>query len=251
MSCKYCGSHTTIRAHLIPRAFAEEVKTDPGEKHLLIHAGDGTYQSSNTGTYDPDLLCAKCDGLLGQNEGYVFNLLKDARTAMAPARSLLRMVPVAADRVIRFAAGLSWKYGVTQFDDVRVPIGPYTNLLKTVAFGQDLIPPTVDAMAMQIFTGDDQTYFYRTPFPDRVAGVNVIRFSVGGFVFLLKLDKRPNPYSELERCWLRNRNEATFWVAPAELVTEWTKHYELRQQRNVRSYFERMISRRFNYSPEQ
>ena len=79
MACIHCGASKTIDAHLIPKAFVMEVKSNRNEQHLLLHKGAPGPKVSNTGVYDTEILCGPCDNLLGRYEAHVFELLKSCR----------------------------------------------------------------------------------------------------------------------------------------------------------------------------
>jgi len=138
MACQHCGASDTIKAHLIPEAFVMEVKADRGEQLLILLEGQDRPQVSNTGTYDPDLLCGACDGILGRWEGYAFSLFKRLRAIKGDIGSIVPMGSVDGDMVLRFAAGIAWKYTATRPHFGRIDIGPYDSLLKDVALGNAL-----------------------------------------------------------------------------------------------------------------
>ncbi|MDR5729997.1 MAG: hypothetical protein RB191_21500 [Terriglobia bacterium] len=243
MACLICGARKTIDAHLVPRAFALEVTSKAGEKHAIASANEARFHTTNTGVYDSNILCGKCDGLLGRHENYVFNCLKQVREQLAAPGTLLRAVGVDGDTFVKFAAGVCWKYCVTLPEYGRISVGPYVNTLADAAFERTALPDTLDVTAVQLQAGDKEAYFYRTPMPDRKSGVNVIRFSVGGFVFFLKTDKRPNPSFPPAECWLRTKLHASFAIAPAEMFEEWTLHAKMRSQTPIRSYFNQMLEK--------
>ena len=141
MACRHCGASDTIKAHLIPEAFVMEVKAERGEQHLILHEGGAKPRVSNTGMYDPDLLCGVCDGILGRNEGYAFNLFKRLRAIKAELGTIVDTGPIEGDMLLRFAAGVAWKYTATRPQFGRIDIGPYASVLEEVAFGREAIPP--------------------------------------------------------------------------------------------------------------
>jgi hypothetical protein len=243
MPCLICGVSKTIDAHLIPRAFALEVTSKAGEKHAIAHPGQRRFHTTNTGAYDNSILCGGCDGLLGRHEGYVFNCLRQVRAQMTPAGQIVNAARICGNAFVKFAAGVCWKYCVTRPEYGRIDIGPYVKILADTAFECTAIPDSLDATAIQLQSGDGDVYFYRTPMPDRKDGVNVVRFCVGGFVFLLKIDKRPNPPSLPSECWLKGKSTASFAVAPAQLFEEWQLHAGIRAGDGVQAYFKRMLAK--------
>lgn len=166
--------------------------------------------------------------------------LKKVRETKPQANSMLERIPIDGDTFVRFAAGIAWKHCVTKPAFLQIDIGPYANVLKQVAFDRLLIPDSVDVTAIFLQDGSSDVYFYRTPKPDRQLQVNMVRFSVGGFVFFLKIDKRLNPNVPPPTCWLKGKTEGAFYVAPAEIFEEWTKHAAARKHPRLRGYFQRM-----------
>jgi hypothetical protein len=244
MPCLICQGSPTIDAHLIPRAFASEVTSERGEKHVVAMADEAEgFRVTNTGVYDSEILCGPCDGLLGKHENYVFNCLKKIRAQLVPVRQMARVGHLNGDTFVKFAAGICWKYCVTRPDYGRMSIGPYAKLLAGTAFERTPIPSSIDVMAVQLQAGDEEAYFYRTPMPDRQDGINVVRFSVGGFVFFLKIDKRLKLMGFPPECWLKGKSSGAFPVAPAEMFEEWQMSTKLRSGPLLRSYLGRMLER--------
>lgn len=244
MACRHCGSNETIRAHLIPEAFVMEVKVDRGEQHLIVHEGVTRPQVSNTGHYDPDLLCARCDGILGRYEDYAVKLFRRLRAVRADLGTVVEMGPVDGDMVLRFAAGVAWKYAATQPQFGRIDIGPYASVLQDVAFENGPIPEALDVTVVRIVELDGDVYFYRAPVPARHGGINSVRFSVGSFVIYLKIDKRPKDRILPTECWLKGRRDGKFLIADAAYFDEGRIHRQLATGAPVRKFFGNMIARR-------
>jgi hypothetical protein len=239
MACLICDNPVTIKAHLIPRAFAIEVKSAPGEKQVIAHPGRERFSTNNTGRFDPDILCGDCDGMLGKHEGAAHRLLKKVREAGGHPGQFVHAASVDGDGFVRFCAGVAWKYCVTKPTLGRIDVGPYVDHLREAAFGAS-IPPSIDATALRLFTGGSDVSFYREPLPDRIGnGVNAVRFSVGAFVVFLKIDRRGNPSVPPSTSWLRGKTSADFPVLPAALFEEWNKHIELMKNERLRNYLVR------------
>lgn len=220
-----------------------EVKRDRGEQLLLIHEGKDRPKVSSTGTYDSDLLCATCDGILGRWEDYAFRLFKRLRSIKGETGSFANMGAINGDMVLRFAAGIAWKYSATQPRLGRISIGSYADLLKDVALGGKQIPSSLDVAVVRLVELDGDVYFYREPLPARHGQINSVRFSVGSFVVYLKIDQRPNDRTLPSACWLKNRSDGEFLIAPAELFDEGKLHRKLAGLSPVREFFGNMRSR--------
>jgi hypothetical protein len=239
MPCLRCDSPHTIDAHLIPRAMANEVASKTGEKHIIAYSASDKFRRTNTGLYDSDILCGSCDNHLGKNENYVIETMRKVR-AQFPKHGTLAKSPINDGNVfVRFAAGIAWKYSVAKPGFGRINVGPYGDILANVAFSDEAIPDSIDLAMIYMQSGVDEVFFYRTPLPDRQSGVNLIRFSVGSFLYLLKVDKRPNPPDPPSQVWLRNKSAVVFPVLPAHEFEEWTKPFGIRGRPQVRSYFDR------------
>lgn len=220
-----------------------EVKVDRGEQHLIVHRDNPHPRVSHTGVYDKDILCGDCDNILGRYESYAFDLFRKIRTQSLSAGKIISMDNVEGDMLVRFASGIAWKYAVTIPDRGRIDIGPYKDTLRMVAFSGGQIPNAIDVTIGRIIELDGDVYYYRTPMTDRKEGVNVVRFCLGGFLILLKIDKRP-PGSWLPKeCWLRGREKVAFPTLPAELVEEAKLHVELANRTPVRRFFGKMRER--------
>ena len=249
MSCLCCGASRTIDAHLIPKAFVVEVKNDRGEQHLLLHGSQSRPQVSHTGLFDRNILCGACDGILGAHEGYVFQLLKRLRAITAPLGGIVPVDPINGDTIVRFAAGIAWKYAVTTPERGRISIGSYPDKLAEIALRNASIPTSLDVAMIRLIELDGDVYFYRSPLPDRKDGVNVVRFCVGSFVFFLKIDKRPNGAMLPAKCWLRGRTAGAFVTASADMFEEGNMHRRLASRPPARQFFGRMRKRSRSVTP--
>lgn len=183
MSCLHCGTPNTIHAHLIPKAFVMEVKMERSEQHLILHEKSARPQVSHTGVYDPSILCGDCDNILGRHEAYAHTLLRRLRRHRFEARKVVTVSDLESDTLVRFAAGIAWKYAVTTPARGRIDIGPYPDLLRDIALSGALVPEEVDLAMARVLELDGDVYYYRAPMPSRKEGVNVVRFCVGGFLF--------------------------------------------------------------------
>lgn len=219
MACRICGSSPTIKAHLIPRAFAEEVRGD-GKGMAVVTSDNASFWPAQTGTFDPDLLCAYCDAWLGNFENYAIRFIRYARNVDEVEPGTMREVSgVDTEKIIRFACGICWKFGNTKPDFGKIELGPYNTILAGLSFRNEAIPASIDCYLFRLKSHSSDGMMYRHPLPDRQDGVNIVRFSVGGFVIFLKLDKR-HPSGFLSNLSTRGKNEIVFPVVPPMLFEE-------------------------------
>jgi hypothetical protein len=157
-----------------------------------------------------------------------FRLLRDSTTSKLNTH--IGVTPILGDRLIRFAAGIGWKYCVTKPEYGRIRVGRYADVLREVALSQRDIPPSIDMFMVRLKAIQFEERFFRTPKPDRQFGINFIRLTLGAFLMFLKVDKRPPPTISLPEIWMRGRSKVVFPVLPmnmfeeGRMVTEDWKH---------------------------
>ncbi|MEP3420104.1 MAG: hypothetical protein ABJN35_00055 [Erythrobacter sp.] len=242
MACLNCNDPRTIKAHLIPKAFVQEVKSSPGEQMMLVHEKTKA-EVSNTGRYDPHLLCGGCDSHLGSHEGYVLELIRKLRKIPVQLNSFMPIDQVKGDLVVRFAAGIVWKFANTREEWGRIDIGPYVNILRDAALRNRPLPQSLDVVMIRLFEPGAGAYFYRNPLPDRLDQMNAVRFSVGGFLFFLKIDRRLNQSALPAECWLKGRSSGKLMVAPLRRFEEGKLYLQLRGSQPARGFFDNMKAR--------
>lgn len=242
--CLNCGERPTIEAHLVPRAFVREVNYNNGQQHLIVFDGRERTTRTNTGQYDRELLCAPCDGILGSHEGYAHGLMQRLRRMDTPVDTFASISDIDGDRMVRFAAGIAWKFSATRPNFGRIEVGPYANLLKDVSINNHAVPASLDVALIRLMERDGDVYFYRMPKLDRQEERNIVRFSLGGFVVLLKIDKRPNGKVLPAGCWLRGRASGAIFVARAEQFEEGRMYRELLKRKKVSQFLTREGTKR-------
>lgn len=219
MACANCGTERTIKAHLIPQAFAREVRGED-TAHALTNGNLSSFQPSQNGRFDDTILCADCDNALGRDEKYAVETLARIRKA-APhiVDRTFEVEGIDGDRLLRFAMAIVWKYALTKPHYGRIAIGPYAERLRQSLYGSGSPDIAVDAFMMKLHSGDDEPYFYRVPLLEKYHGMNFARFSVGGFIFLLKLDQR-RPPSPPKEAWLRGNTSIMIPAMRYDQITE-------------------------------
>lgn len=241
MSCLWCGAEPTIKAHLIPQAFAKEVR-DGDRDHALVRS-DGQFRPTKNGLFDFHLLCAQCDGHLGNHERYAFQSLQRLRNATVTiCNRTIEVDGLDTNQLLRFMAGLVWKYASTKRELGQLDIGSYRSILADIAFTNAPVPPSVDAFFIRAFTGSDEVYSYRAPLRQKIDGANFVRFSLGGCLFFLKIDKRPNPLNPPERHWLRSQDSFLVYTPPLAWTEEGRMTIGLRRTNTALNEFLRKVA---------
>jgi hypothetical protein len=191
-TCNNCGAHGTIRSHLIPRAFCVEVQDGPS--HAAGVTGADTFERSQSGFIDRTILCAECDGVLGEFENYALRFFRKFREETP--RKLGDVVPLPdADiaKLMRFCAAILYKYSLTTPKQGRIRLGHYQHALREFLFNEHAsIPQGLGFFVLRPlrFNGDQGVFAYRAPKNDRQEGLNLYRMMMGGVIFFVYLDKQ-------------------------------------------------------------
>ncbi|WP_016744455.1 hypothetical protein [Rhizorhabdus wittichii] len=215
----------------MPQAFVREVRG--GDKGHAVTNGDiSSFQPSQNGRFDDAILCGPCDNALGKDEKYAVETLSAIRRSAPHAvNEAITVDDIDGDRLLRFAAGIAWKYSQTRPEYGRIDIGPYAAILSGMLFNGGDGGGAVDAFLMKLHSGDDEPYFYRAPSCQRNEGLNFVRLSAGGFVFLLKIDRRTPSKLPVEG-WLRGRSSILIPAIPFNQLEEGRMVLGARKQNN-------------------
>ena len=219
-SCLICGSTPTIKSHLIPRSMAIEVQV--GKAHAVTTINEEVVQTQS-GIYEQDILCGPCDNHLGKMENAALKAFRKIREVAANyVDGEYKLNNVKGDDIIRFIAGLLWKYSVASVRNGRINLGPYQTLVKDIAFSTNEVPLVIDALLIRLKTHshDENVFSYRTPMPDRKEGVNGYRLVVGGMFIFVKLDKQSPKKGILKRASFKGKSFLPYAVMRSQNFEE-------------------------------
>jgi hypothetical protein len=217
MTCKNCGVNKTIKAHLIPRVFCTQVQT--GKSHAASITKNGMFKISQSGIWDGNILCDKCDGKLGTFENYVHKLSQTIRDYGSELPWKTKIVDNADNvQVLKYCAGILYKYSLTTQENGRIDLGRYQNILRDFLFNDAPIPEELDVLIFRLiqYSHDNDVFAYRAPILDRQFGVNMYRMMMGGLVFFIKLDKQ----TKVEKMLIKSANGVPYIIAPASHFEE-------------------------------
>lgn len=200
MACIICSEKKTINAHLFPKAFCVQIGTDwDGVKRDFVSSYiNSEYQSKlvKTGIYDPDILCGKCDNILGNFDKYAVEFCRTVY--QDKIYSYNGRLPIVMDHndhprmLLLFALSIIWRFGVTTKKHYgHIDIGPYSDRIKNILFHGGLIGSNIDAVLTIIKTDKNESeQFYRTPTPVSNEYFRGYRFYINGLEFLVRLGER-------------------------------------------------------------
>jgi hypothetical protein len=192
-----CESTEFIDAHIIPRGFARDMKGD--EPHNLL-ISKACVRPTQHGVYDNRLLCATCDGALGDLDSAALEVCRRFPAEhKIIAGDCFVLENVDGNAFAKFVLSVLWRASIsTRPEFASTSLGPYEDLTRDVIFGAR---PLTDVPEYQLMVGRyragkgfDPARNYSAParskYLDRLNGWG---FSLHGFKIMAKLDKRPLP----------------------------------------------------------
>lgn len=222
MPCIRCGNPKTIKAHLLPQVFCKEVKVGTSFATMVKESGD--FSITQSGVFDKNILCNECDGKLGKNEKYAaeaFRLIR--QKSVGHYNGLVLISNQDKERILRFAAGILWKYSITQKEHGRIDLFGFQDDVKKIAYEEIEIPTWFDALLfrLKVHPNDDGVFAYRAPLPDKVDRVRIYRFMVGGILFFVKVHNKKMKNDQTLQYWLSQKDDLQYVIAPASLFEEY------------------------------
>src|SRR5690606_33302301 len=222
MLCIRCGNSKTIKAHLLPHVFCKEVKV--GTSFATMVNDYGNLSLTQSGVFDKNILCKECDGKLGKNEKYAaekFHLIRQKSVGNYNGPALIANLD--KEKILRFAAGILWKYSITQKEYGRIDLFGFQEDVKKIAYEEIEIPTWFDALLfrLKVHPNDDGVFAYRAPLPDRVGRVRIYRFMVGGILFFVKVHNENMVNDQTHQYWLSQEDQIQYIVAPANMFEEY------------------------------
>lgn len=221
MLCLRCRKEQTIRAHLIPQVFCKEVQA--GKSHAAAVRANGSFHVSQSGTFDKHILCASCDGLLGNAENYAARLCAAIRQQTRnQAFGIKTCAGIDKMTVLRFCAGILWKYSITSEEFGQISLFEFQDDVSRIAYGEIAPPPWFDVamLRLRVHDSDGDVFAYRTPLIDRKERARLYRFLLGGVLFFVKVHTESAPRDGLTNLWLSNAGDLRFALLPAQPFEE-------------------------------
>jgi hypothetical protein len=178
--CKQCGRNKTIKAHIIPRAFALHAKGFA--QTLLSIDKKGGQRLSQSGYWDRDILCATCDGKLGKYDAFFVSLCRRLAKLQTPQEGPCVLKNLDTAMVAKFANAVVWRASISKKPEfLEIDLKSKESVVAEGIFGEDptsLLPVTVYRYTSKKF---DPLGFYTHPYVHEIGDSTVITFSIGGF----------------------------------------------------------------------
>jgi hypothetical protein len=190
-----CTSTKLCRAHIFPRGIARTLSR-PGGHNRAIRPDGSKPANQPLGAFDTEILCADCDGRLGQFDEYAVRFCTALPTTPAARTgSLFRKAEFDGSRFALAMLAILWRASVSAREEWRdTSLGPYQDRAADALFSeQGLVNiPGFQIVLMRYASSElDARKFIFHPIRIRSGPLNVYVMGVGGFQVLAKFDQRP------------------------------------------------------------
>lgn len=216
-----CASTDLIQAHIMPRGFARNVMgVYPSNRFISIDKVRTTYH----GIFDRGILCAECDGKLGDLDKYAVTVCRRfPEERIIADDGLFEMQNVDGDRFAKFVLSVLWRASVsTRIELSKVSLGSYEADACEVIF--DAKPLTAMPHYQLLIGRYLRTWKFNPAgnytYPARLTtGLTGWYFSLNGFRILAKLAPNPLP-AEIGPCIVNGNDRLIGSFVNYESTTE-------------------------------
>ncbi len=200
MGCTICGADKTVRSHIIPKAFAHEVRD--GAPHVIAasrhHRGA---KPSQGGAFTDHLLCSQHESLTAAADKYAVEFVRRVADAWGDRkRQTTLQVDNPQPGLLRsFALLTIWR----EIHSQQVPglsFGPYEDAVRRHLFEGRTAPewPLIAQRTNFVLPGKGATDFNLDPYRVRFAGRGGWMLTVAGVAFFIISDQRGLPAQFVE-----------------------------------------------------
>ena len=148
--CNYCKVDTKlINAHIVPRCFLGDVT----QQNFLEASTEYLHTKRRPiGPYDQKILCAKCDGKIGEFDNYAKALLMDNIDQYRNSKHPFYQIPSQSydyAKLKKFFISLIWRASISS-DDMfnRVSLGRYNDIALSHIKGKDPLDDNLFAVLL-------------------------------------------------------------------------------------------------------
>jgi hypothetical protein len=205
--CRWCGEERQlIRAHIIPRAFYDDVRGDT-DKVLMLSPDKSKYTTvTQSGVFDSNILCAECDGALGKLDEYGYTIFRRIPTDQndlvidrdrMPIGYNLRCEDV--QRALKFLLSVLWRASLAThdfFSKVNLGAKYETRIRQLIQNNERVTDDDFEVVVIRIF---DHPYDggLMPPWGGRYDGIFTYMLYLPYFKFIIRADKRKfvDPFS--------------------------------------------------------
>lgn len=191
-----CSCTELIDAHIIPRAFARDIMGDGANKRITSKSSGTAKQQ--LGEFDNGILCARCDGILGQYDDYAIEVCRNfVRDRVELGNGNFEVPNFDGDRFATFVLAVLWRASISKRHSFApVSLGPYETKARDVLFG---VKPLSSFPQFELIveryqsTVTDPTKFYFHPVRQKFNKWNSYGLGLGGFRMVAKVSNERLP----------------------------------------------------------
>lgn len=194
--CKVCGNPVTVRAHIVPRAIALDVKGN--DTALLVGESERKRNwPSQNGIWDHCLLCEEHERHLSECDRIGVEITRKISDVQinAARRQGLVIENVNPRLLATFAVACVWRYVKSRYGTkYRESLGPYDAICTRYIFENfDYNIPVLVALSPLVAPDDSIAPIISMPLRKRIFDRNAWSFQVNAAYYSVFLDKRPLP----------------------------------------------------------
>jgi hypothetical protein len=164
---------------------------------------------SQSGLWDDTIVCEKHEKAFSTADDYMARFVRkfEKAAALSSTGKSYETPNPKPELLLRFAAGTVWRHAVSQHGTAHgLSLGPYRAVIESHLFGEDLL--TLELLLGRsnlVDPSGNRIEIGLAPYRRKLLWWNIWHFSIAGFDFYLKADKRPFP--ELWKPFLANDND--------------------------------------------
>lgn len=188
--CRQCKSLSTIKAHIIPASFTHLARD--GEKNLAqVSARGGPHTQS--GIWDPAILCQACDSVLGRYDTYTIAFIRHQQGVAPKEYRPFNVDDANVSKLLRFAMAVIWRASLSDRHEFKhVDLGPYEEKFRQTLFDKAPLPTTFETLIFQYRSPIIPVHqFIRQPVVRKHKGARYYDFIAAGWNFIIKVGQAP------------------------------------------------------------
>jgi len=196
MPCLNCGSAVTCEAHIIPKKGAREIIKRSTRKTLSLLAPNRVHNFMQSGFVDNEILCSRCDGVLGVYDNHATQILRLLGTEhevidrQANRFKITRGKGVNHEHLALFGAAVVWRTSVSKYRELaEFTLGNNEAWMRKIVFRQGNEIPTVlvaRLVGRTALTHEAAMTALMYPVRIKMRGIWVARFYFGGLIFFVQ-----------------------------------------------------------------
>lgn len=231
--CRRCGNEKTIKAHIIPRAFAHQAKGS--EKRLSAIDDEGGERFTQSGYWDRNILCASCDGKLGVFDRYYVEFCRSLRGVISLPGGPRVFKNVDALMIAKFANSVVWRASISKRNEcAEIDLQSIENEVADAIFDEKAKPKLPVVLVRYVSEKADLFSFYANPYAQDLHKSKVVTFFVGGI--RLQVHVGGDPFSEPFTSYaISESSELQMAVVQLERTTEYEGILEMVRKNLSRS----------------